>query len=183
MVTRKTVPTWSDVKAALEDFDRADLLGLLEDLYAARKDNKAFLHARFGLGGDALKPYKAIIDRWLWPDVFSNQSYSVANARKPIADYQKDVGDAEGLAELMVFYCRHAVGFSSEIGVADKDYFDALLHMFEQALTTVMTLPEAKREHFISELADIRATGRNLGWGVGSGFNDAWSLIGQKFGD
>jgi hypothetical protein len=46
-----------------------------------------------------------------------------------------------------------------------------------------MTLPEAKREHFISELADIRATGRNLGWGVGSGFNDAWSLIGQKFGD
>jgi len=33
------------------------------------------------------------------------------------------------------------------------------------------------------ELGDIRATGRNLGWGVGSGFNDAWSLIGQKFGD
>ena len=176
-------PTWRDVKATLKDFDRADLLGLIEDLYAARKDNQAFLHARFGPGSDALKPYKAIIDRWLWPDVFSNQTYSVANAKKPIADYQKDVGDPEGLAELMIFYCRHAIGFSTEVGVADKAYFDALIKMFEQALTTVMTLPEAKREHFLAEMADIRATGRNLGWGVGSGFNDALALIGQKLGD
>ena len=183
MTTRKKHPTWSDLKDALKDFDRADLLGLVEDLYAARKDNQTFLHARFGLGGDALKPYKATIDRWLWPDVFNNQTYSVANARQPIADYEKSGGDAEGLAELMIFYCRHAIGFSSEVGVADKDYFDALIHMFEQALTMVMSLPEVKREHFIVELADIRATGRNLGWGVGSGFNDAWALVGQKFGD
>ncbi|WP_374681398.1 hypothetical protein [Accumulibacter sp.] len=183
MVNSKKPPTWSDVKAALKDFDRADLLGLIEDLYAARKDNQTFMHTRFGLGSDALKPYKTIIDRWLWPDVFSNQSYSVANAQKPLADYQRVVGDPEGLAELMIFYCRHAVGFSTEVGVADQEYFDALVRMFEQALTTVMTLPEAKREHFLVELGEIRATGRNLGWGVGSGFNDAWALIGQKFGE
>jgi hypothetical protein len=29
-----------------------------------------------------LKPYKAIIDRWLWPDVFKNQDTSVAKAKK-----------------------------------------------------------------------------------------------------
>ena len=96
MTTRKKHPTWSDLKDALKDFDRTDLLGLVEDLYAARKDNQTFLHARFGLGGDALKPYKATIDRWLWPDVFNNQTYSVANALKPIADYEKTVDDPEG---------------------------------------------------------------------------------------
>jgi len=32
-----------------------------------------------------LKPYKAIIDRWLWPDVFKNQGTSVAKAKKPSA--------------------------------------------------------------------------------------------------
>jgi hypothetical protein len=37
------------------------LLGLLQDLYAACKDNQAFLHARLGLGPDQLGPYKATI--------------------------------------------------------------------------------------------------------------------------
>ena len=54
-------PTWSDVRAALLHFDRAGLQGLVQDLYAASKDNQAFLHARLGLGHDQLKPFKAII--------------------------------------------------------------------------------------------------------------------------
>ena len=35
-------PTWIDVKAALQNFDRAGLLGLLQDLYAGSEENKAF---------------------------------------------------------------------------------------------------------------------------------------------
>jgi len=62
---KKTSPTWIDVKAKVADFDRAGLLGFLQDLYAGSKDNQAFLHARFGLGGDVLEPYKVIINRWL----------------------------------------------------------------------------------------------------------------------
>lgn len=45
-------PTWSDVKARLADLDRAGLMGLIQDLYAASKDNQAFLHARFLLSDD-----------------------------------------------------------------------------------------------------------------------------------
>ncbi|GAB1424128.1 hypothetical protein MASR2M16_13620 [Thauera terpenica] len=55
--SKKNAPSWSDVKAKLTDFDRAGLIGLVQDLYAASKDNQAFLHARFALGGDVLKPY------------------------------------------------------------------------------------------------------------------------------
>ena len=51
-------PSWTDVKAELASFDRLGLLGLIQDLYDAHKDNQAFLHARFGLGADVLKPYK-----------------------------------------------------------------------------------------------------------------------------
>jgi len=46
---KRTKPTWSEVKANLTEFDRAGLLGLVQDLYAADKNNQAFLHARFGL--------------------------------------------------------------------------------------------------------------------------------------
>jgi hypothetical protein len=49
-------PTWTDVKAALASFDRPGLLGLIQDLYAAHKDNQTFLHARLGLGEDVLSP-------------------------------------------------------------------------------------------------------------------------------
>ena len=49
-----TSPSWKAVKAALESFDRAGLLGLVQDLYAVDKDNQAFLHARLGLGSDQL---------------------------------------------------------------------------------------------------------------------------------
>jgi hypothetical protein len=60
-------PKWKDVKAKLENLDRIGLTGLIQDLYAAHKENQTFLHTRFGLSGDVLKPYKEIIDRWLWP--------------------------------------------------------------------------------------------------------------------
>jgi hypothetical protein len=63
MATKKSAPSWSHVKTTLVDFDRAGLLGLLQDFYAASKDNQAFLHARLSLGDDVLKPYKLTIDR------------------------------------------------------------------------------------------------------------------------
>ena len=110
MVTKKITPSWSDVKTQLADLDRSGLLGLLQDLFAANKDNQAFLHARLNLGDDVLKPYKTTIDRWLWPDVFKTQDTSVAKAKKAIADYKKANGKPDGLAELMMFYCERASG-------------------------------------------------------------------------
>src|SRR6476620_2741900 len=92
MATKKASPSWTDVKARLADYDRAGLLGLVQDLYAGSKDNQAFLHARLQLGEDVLEPYKAAMDRWLWPDVFKNQDTSAAKAKKAIADYKKASG-------------------------------------------------------------------------------------------
>jgi hypothetical protein len=132
---KKTSPTWRDVKATLADFDRAGLLGVVQDLYASSKDTQAFLHARLGLGVDLLRPYRDIIDRWLWPDIIKNQSTSVSTARKAIADYKKATGQPEGLAELMVFFCERAAGFSNEVGLQDDGYAGALVRMFEGSVS------------------------------------------------
>ena len=35
----RSQPTWTDVKAKLADLDRTNLMGLVQDLYAAHKDN------------------------------------------------------------------------------------------------------------------------------------------------
>jgi len=131
----------------LAAFDEKGVLSLVQDLYAASKDNQTFLHARLSLGGDVLKPYKATIDRWLWPDLFKNQDTSVSKAKKAIADYKKAVGQADDLAELMVFYCERASGFGSDVGLQDQGYFDALVRMFEQALKVLPCLPAAETSY------------------------------------
>jgi len=172
MATKKITPSWSDVKARLADFDRAGLLGLLQDLYAANKDNQTFLHARLSLGVDVLKPYKIIIDRWLWPDGFKNQDTSVAKAKKPIADYKKAIGQAEGLAELMVFYCERAAGFSNDAGLQDEGYFDALVRMFEQALKTIANLADVQRQQLWERLRAVHRICRNFGYGVSDDMGD-----------
>jgi hypothetical protein len=149
-------PTWTDVKAKLASFDRLRLLGLIQDLYVAHKDNQTFLHARLGLGEDVLKPYKETLDRWLWPDVLRNQNTSVAKAKQAISNYRKAVGEPVGLAKLMVFYCERAVGFCNDIGYQDEGYFDALVRMFEQALRLTDQLPATERTALTNRPAESR---------------------------
>jgi hypothetical protein len=164
--------SWSGVKARLTHFDHDGLVGLVHDLYTANKDNQVFLHARFGLGEDVLEPYKTTINRWLWPDMFRNQNASVAVAKKSIANYKKAIGQPEGLAELMVFYCERASGFSVEVGLQDEGFFSALVRMFEQALHAIARLPDAQRPLFMERLDAVRRISQNIGYGVDDAMSD-----------
>lgn len=163
----RSQPTWAAVKAKLASLDRLALIGLIQHLYAADKDNQVFLHARFGLSEDVLKPYKEALDRWLWPDVLRNQDTSVAKAKQAISSYRKAVGEPAGLAELMVYYCETAAGFSGDIGLQDEGFFDALIRMFEQALRVTLQLPPRDCDAMIIRLDRVRTVSHNLGYGVG----------------
>src|SRR5260370_36994502 len=116
----KVRPFWENVKAELARFDRAALLALVQGLYAAAAGNRAFLHARFGLGLDLLQPYKKIMDRWLWPDVFPGEEASVSKAKRAISDYRKASGDAEGVEEVMGDYRRQAAGCCGGGGLVES---------------------------------------------------------------
>jgi hypothetical protein len=85
----RSQPAWTDVKAKLAGLDRLGLAGLIQDLYAFQKDNQIFLHTRFGLSGDVLKPYKQTLERWLSPDVLRNQDTSVTKAKQAISAYRR----------------------------------------------------------------------------------------------
>ena len=172
MAIKKANPSWVDVKAKLADSDRPSLFGLVQDLYAASTDNQAFLHARLHLGDDVLKPYKATIARWLWPDVFKNQDVSVTKAKKAISDYKKAVGQAEGLAELMVFYCEQDSGFSRDVSHDNEIHFEALVRMFERALETIATLPQAQRSALRVRLDAVRHASHDIGYGVAEGMDN-----------
>jgi hypothetical protein len=163
---KKTAPTWNDVKARLAEFERSGLLGLVQDLYAASKDNQNFLHARFGLGSDILKPYQAVIDRWLYPDMYKNFDTSVAKAKRAVADYTKAIGQPEGMAELMVFYCERAASFCDKYGVQDESYHSAMARMFDRAAKVVMQLAPADRDALRDRLYAVLPVYINFGLDV-----------------
>ena len=177
--TKRTGASWSDVKAKLTELDRSALLALVHDLYAAGKENQAFLHTRFGVSDDVLKPYEVTISRWLWPDVFRGQDTSVAKAKKAIADYRKADGQPHGLAELTAFFCEQASGFAADVGMDDESYLGALVRMFEQALKAVVALPESQRPEFLARLDAVRQRCQDIGYGVGDDVNELWAQGGR----
>jgi hypothetical protein len=176
----RSQPAWTDVKAKLAGLDRLGLMGLIQDLYAFQKDNQTFLHTRFGLSGDVLKPYKQTLERWLSPDVLRNQDTSVTKAKQAISAYRKATGEPAGLAELMVFYCENAADFCREFGNQDEGYLDALVRMFEQALKVAAQLPAADRDALMLRLDYVRTISHNLGYGVGDAMDD---LLADHAGD
>ena len=171
---KNTSPTWNDIKIALMDFDRAGLRGLVQDLYAASKDNQAFLHARLGLGHDQLQPFKANISRWISPDLMKGQPISVSKAKKAIGDYKKAIGRPDGMAELSIFYCEEAFAFLESCSMDDEKYFAALIRMYGQSLEIVSSLPRAERNIYLERLDRLRSRGRDVGWAVEEEFNSLW---------
>ena len=149
----------------------AGLQGLIQDLYAASKDNQAFLHARFGLGPDQLKPYKATISRWINPDLMKNQPVSISKAKKAIADYEKAIGRPEGLAELD--FCEPAFSFVESCSFSDERYFVALIRMY-RSVNFVLSLPLAERRAYVERLGKLRSRAKHVGWGVEDELNDRW---------
>lgn len=170
--SKKTNPSWSDVKAKLSEFDAAGILALVHDLYSSSKENQTFLHARFGLGADALKPYKTTIARWLWPDISRGQDISISKAKKALADYKKAVGRPDELAELMTFYCEQASGFCRDVGFSDESFFVSLMGAFTQAVKLSITLPPVQRDSLLERLDEVSRISHNFGYGLGDEMDD-----------
>lgn len=171
---KSTFPSWKAVKAALQSFDRTGLLGLIQDLYTADQNNKAFLHARLSLGSDQLAPYKAIISRWLCPELMRGQSVSISKAKKAIADYTKAIGEPAGLAELSIFYCEEAFSFLESCGFEDERYFVAVVGAYDQAVKLVPEVPAAERHGYAKRLGSLRLRARSLGWAINEELNNIW---------
>jgi hypothetical protein len=183
MPTRLKSTVWPAVKIRLAGSDRSELVGLIHDLYFASAANRDFLHTRLRIGDDLLAPYKAKLDRWLWPDVLKRQQTSVERARKAVDDFRDDLDDPAGLAELLVFWCERAAGFAKEHDVVDHDaegYVDALVEVFGEALDAIAALPETSRKALHDRLWAVRDVATEIGHGVPEDMEDAFAQRGVE---
>jgi hypothetical protein len=166
MVNRKTSgQTWSRVKEAMATMDAGQLISLVSDLYRLSKENRAFLHARFGVGDDTLGPYKKTISDCIYPDVYKNKPVQISKAKEAISIYSRAVGDPHGEAELMTFFVECGNSFTIEFGDIDEAFYDALNRMYRRAIDKVLELPEEQRAEFQARLQVIMTSSSGIGWG------------------
>jgi len=158
-------PTWSDVKSAMIELDQKQLLKLVADIYRFSKENKVFLHARFGIGDDPLAPYKKTIEDCMYPDIYKNTPIHISKAKKAISNYSKAVVDPVGVTELTVFFVECGNNFTVSYGDMDEGFYDAINRMYRRAIEKVLSLPKEKQYEFQDRLKDIMTSSSNIGWG------------------
>ena len=158
-------PTWSDVKPTVAELNQKQLLKLVANLYRFSKENRAFFHARFGIGDDPLAPYRKTIDECMYPDVYTNKPIQISKAKKAISSYSKAVGDPLGEIELMVYFVECGNNFTVNFGDIDEGFYDALNRMYQRAIQEVLSLPGEQRRDFKERLEKIMTSAAGIGWG------------------
>ena len=162
--------TWLDIKARLKGMDRAGLVGLIADLYAASPTNRSFLHTRFSVGADPLRIYKKRIEQALHPKTAPDPhqprhpDIHVAEAKKAISEYQKAIGFPLDVLELRIYFCEVAMNFALRHSYDDSRFYDAVRLQLTIAARAVIDIDEKGRKRYITRLGRVCDKVAKLGY-------------------
>ena len=181
-----TEPTWKTVKAKIAHWDKAQLTGLVRDLYGLNERNADFLHAR--LLGDAnnaqsLEPYKRRIREAVSPEEPWKQDVRLSAGRKAISEYRKAKGDARGLLELMLYYVRCGNNFTLEFGDIDEPFYDSMCSMVDQFRKLLIKQEDPNlANEFIAKLeVEFQRIDDRVGWGYPHEMRDQLMALKDAF--
>jgi len=159
----KNLVSWKDVKQILSGKNSDELLTLINDLYALSKENKNFIHARYSITGDPLKPYKILIEQSIYPDF--NKPLKLSVGRKAISDYKKAIGDPIGILELMVFYIECGNRFTVDYADIDEQFYNSVESMFDKVIKILNKSKQDIIDKFLPRLRAIVKNAHGIGWG------------------
>jgi Family of unknown function (DUF6155) len=168
-MAQTTSPKWGPIKKKLGEFNHAELLDLIKDLYDYSADNKAFLTARFAEGGEtaALEEYRQRIITQFFPKrraMFPKPD--LREARRAIREYRKATSDLAGTLDLMLTYVEAGTRFTNEYGDLWEAFYVSMETMLEEFSKLIQT-PAAAGLYgeFRDRLLKLEAESRDTGWG------------------
>ena len=159
----------TELKKALSGLRPEELLNTINDLYKFRKENKLFLHTRYGLIESSLDDFKKKIAKSINPD--GNSKISFKDARQAVSDYKKALGDPEGVAELMVYYCEECARSIKRVGVWEQ-YAAGTINIWFDTLKYIQTLPPGQHIKFWEKLSTAQRIMGDTAWGVSDYIDD-----------
>ena len=171
-MAKSSKPTWSQIKAKLKHWDKAQLTGLIQDLFGHSQDNRDFLTARLlrdSIGEQVLAPYlkrieAAFYDKRGWPA----KRLDLKDARSAIREYQRASSDPAGTLELMLFHVETGTQCAREFGDIDEGFYDSLcttLHEIKKLLDSEEGKPLYGQVR--GRLAELAKQADGIGWGYG----------------
>ncbi len=177
-MARKKQParSWKDIRAVLNKAGHKDLLNLVGDLYALRKENQDFLHARFLKDASTLIPYKETIEHYISPAEPWKNPVKISLARKAISDYRKAVGDPEGLAELMLFYVECGVSFTLEFGDIDEAFYYSVVRVFSDGMKMLNRCEQDVIDKLLPRFEGAVHSTADMGWGFYDSLRDTFEV-------
>ena len=177
-MTKEKQPTrsWRDIRAVLDKEGSKDLLKLIGALYALRKENQDFLHARYLRDGSSLVPYKETIERYISPAEPWKSPVKISLARKAISDYRKAVGDPEGLSELMLIYAECGVSFTLEFGDIDEAFYSSVVRVFSDGLKLLQLCEQDVVDKLLPQFRGVVHSAAEMGWGFYDSLRDVFEF-------
>lgn len=160
---------WSALKKELINSDAKELIKLVGDLYRLSEENRLFLHTRHTPDDDQLDHYKKVIYGAI-VDAIETGNPRYAEAKKAISLYAKAVDNPTGETELQIYYVECGNKVALKYGDIDERFYDAMVHMYDNACTTVLESFEPEdASPFMKRLQTIYAETDMLGWGYHDG--------------
>ena len=171
-MAKSSKPSWSQIKAKLKHWDKAQLTGLIQDLFGHSPDNRDFLAARLlrdSIGEQVLEPYlkrieAAFYDKRGWPA----KRLDMKDARSAIREYQRATSDPAGTLELMLVHVETGTQFTREFGDIDEGFYDSLcttLHEIRKLLSSEEGRPLYRQVQ--ARLTELAKQADGIGWGYG----------------
>jgi hypothetical protein len=171
-------PTWTHLKQALSDYEKPELLRLLQELYNLNADNKLFLASRLiETDLEALaEPYRKAIQAEFNPRS-GFPRLNLRAARKAINDFKKACHDPTAIADLMIFYVEQGVICTNTYGDISEGFYNSLESVYAEALKVITSTGDpGVIETFRPRLRQIVRNTSSIGWG----FHDEVSRLSEE---
>ncbi|MCI5043009.1 MAG: hypothetical protein MRY81_25515 [Donghicola eburneus] len=179
-------PTWRDVKQTLKQYEKDQLIGLIQDLHKLNSVNADFLNVRL-LGCTsapaALSPYKKRIKQAVSPTQPWKQDVQLSSGRKAISDFKKASSDLHGRLTLMVYYIQCGNDFTLEFGDIDEGFYNSMCSMLDQVKNLLVTSGDTElAKAFIPVLEhELSRIDGQMGWGYPDEFADQIAELHDHF--
>jgi hypothetical protein len=187
-VAKPSKTSWSDVKARLKHWDRAQLTGLIQDLFKRSQENRDFLITRLlAEPGDApaLAPYRKRVEAAFYgKNGLPQGRLNLRDGRKAILDYQAASGELAGTLELMLVYVETGTQFTRELGDISESFYDSLCSVVHD-IRKHLRSPDGRQLYarFRKRLEDLAKRADGIGWGYGDYVGDVVAELASPLHD
>ncbi|MFB3894463.1 MAG: hypothetical protein ACE15C_20880 [Phycisphaerae bacterium] len=178
-------PSWSQVKAQIKHWDKAQLTGLVQDLFDHSQDNRGFLAARLlrdSIGEQAIAPYlKRIESAFYRKNGWPANRLDLKDARSAIREYQRATSDPAGTLELMLAHVEIGTAFTREFGDISEAFYDSLCSSLQE-LKKLLVSEEGRLLYprVKDRLAALARRADGIGWGYGDYVGDVVAELQQE---